>query len=272
MSTVTGTDWLTVCRRAVDQVRAELTRFPEPADRAVPTGRGEGGDIALVIDRAAEDAIFREFEALDLPMTVISEERGHVDLHGGGSMRVVVDPIDGSRNAKRGIPAYSVSIAVADGPNIGDVQFAYVHDLAFDEDWHAAPGEGAFLNGNQLPALPPDPDLEILAVEIIHPELVVKSAEALAATGAQRLRALGSFAIALCWVAAGRYDALATLSTSRSVDFAAGQLIVREAGGAVAMPDAGGDVAATSLDLATRTRVLAAANPAMLERLLPIGA
>jgi myo-inositol-1(or 4)-monophosphatase len=272
MSTITGTDWLTVCRRAVDGVRAEMARFPEPADRAVTTGRGEGGDIALVIDRAAEDAIFREFEALDLPMTVISEERGHVDLNGGGPTHVVVDPIDGSRNAKRGIPAYSVSIAIADGPTIGDVKFAFVHDLALDEDWHAAPGEGAFLNGNRLPQLPADTDLEILAVEIIHPKLVLKSAEAIAATGAQRLRALGSFALALCWVAAGRYDALATLSTSRSVDFAAGQLIVREAGGAVAMPDAGGDVAATSLDLATRTRVLAAADGAMLERLLPIGA
>ena len=79
-------------------------------------------------------------------------------------------------------------------------------------------------------------------------------------------------ALALCWVAGGRYDALATLSTCRSVDFAAGQLIVSEAGGVVAMPDAGGDVAGTSLDLATRTRVLAAAHPAMLERLLPIGA
>jgi myo-inositol-1(or 4)-monophosphatase len=272
MSTVTGTDWLTVCRRAVDGVRAEMARFPEPADRAVPTGRGEGGDIALVIDRAAEDAIIRELEALDLPMTVISEERGHLDLHGGGPTRVVVDPIDGSRNAKRGIPAYSVSIAVADGPAIGDVKFAYVHDLALDEDWHAAPGEGAFLNANPLPPLPADSELEILAVEIIHPQLVVESAAALADTGAQRLRALGSFALALCWVAAGRYDALATLSTCRSVDFAAGQLLVREAGGAVAMPDAGGDVVSTSLDLATRTRVHAAANPAMLERLMPIGA
>jgi myo-inositol-1(or 4)-monophosphatase len=272
MSTVTGTDWLTVCRRAVDGVRAELARFPEPADRAVPTGRGEGGDIALVIDRAAEDAIFRELEALDLPITVISEERGHVDLNGGGPTRVVVDPIDGSRNAKRGIPAYSVSIAIASGPTIGDVEFAYVHDLALDEDWHAAPGQGAFLDGKPLPALPAESDLEILAVEIIHPELVVQSAEALAGTGAQRLRALGSFALALCWVAGGRYDGLATLSTCRSVDFAAGQLLVSEAGGAVAMPDAGGDVSTTSLDLATRTRVLAAANPAMLERLLPIGA
>jgi myo-inositol-1(or 4)-monophosphatase len=272
MSTVTGTDWLAVCRRAVDAVRTEMLRFPDPADRAVPTGRGEGGDITLVIDRAAEDAIFRELEALDLPMTVVSEERGHVDLHGGGPTRVVVDPIDGSRNAKRGIPAYSVSIAVADGPAIGDVKFAYVHDLALEESWHAAPGQGAFLGGEPLPALPTDSELEILALEIIHPHLVLESAEAIDATGAQRLRALGSFAIALCWVAAGRYDALATLATCRSVDFAAGQLIVTEAGGAVAMPDAGGEVATTSLDLATRTRVLAAANPAMLERLLPIGA
>lgn len=272
MPTVTSTDWLAVCRRAVDGVRTEMRRFPTPAERAVETGRGEGGDIALVIDRAAEDAIFRELESLDLPMTVISEERGHVDLNGGGSTHVVVDPIDGSRNAKRGIPAYSVSIAVADGASIGDVKFAYVHDLALDEGWHAAPGQGAFLGDDPLAPLTPDRELEILALEIIHPNLVLESAAAIAATGAQRLRALGSFAIALCWVAAGRYDGLATLSTCRSVDFAAGQLIVTEAGGAVAMPDAGGDPAATSLDLQTRTRVLAAASPALLERLLPIGA
>src|SRR5215208_2146334 len=158
--TAGNTDWLPVCRIAVERVRAEMRRFPERADRSVPTGRGEGGDIALVIDRAAEDAIFRELESLDLPMTIISEERGHVDLHGGGPTRVVVDPIDGSRNAKRGIPAYSVSIAVADGPAIGDVTFAYVHDLALDEDWHAAPGEGAFLDGNRLSALPTDSELE----------------------------------------------------------------------------------------------------------------
>ena len=272
MTTATETDWLAVCRRAVEGVHAELERYPEPADRSVPTGMGEGGDIALVIDRAAEDAIFAELEALEQPLTVISEERGHVDLHGGGPTRVVVDPIDGSRNAKRGIPAYSVSIAVADGPNIGDVTFAYVHDLAADEDWHATPGGGAWLGDKRLDALPDDAELEILALEIIHPQLVIDTAEAIAATGAQRLRALGSFALSLCWVAAGRYDGMASLSTCRSVDFAAGQLIVTEAGGAVAMPDAGGTVAGTSLDLATRTRVIAAANPAMLERLLPIGA
>jgi myo-inositol-1(or 4)-monophosphatase len=266
------TDWLTVCRRAVDGVRAELRRFPHPADRAVPTGRGEGGDIALVIDRAAEDAIFEELESLDLPMTVISEERGDVELNGGGRTHVVVDPIDGSRNAKRGIPAYSVSIAVADGRTIGDVKFGYVHDLALGEDWHAAAGQGAFLDDRPLPPLPAEAELEILALEISRPGLVAKSAAAIAATGADRVRALGSVALSLCWVAAGRYDGFATLSTCRSVDFAAGQLLATESGCAVAMPDATGDLATTPLDLSTRTRVFAAANPEMLERLLPIGA
>src|SRR3954452_4670086 len=179
MSRSTGTDWLAACRRAGHGVRAELGRFPRPADRAVPTGRGEGGDIALVIDRAAEDAILRELERVGLPMTVISEERGHVGLNGGGQTTVVGAPIDGSRNAKRGIPAYSVSIAVADGRTIGDVKFAYVHDLASDEEWHAAPGEGAFRNDERLNALPDDGDLEILALEIIDPELVVNCADAI---------------------------------------------------------------------------------------------
>ena len=271
MATLRDTDWLAVCRRACDGVRAQLERFPSPSERAVPTGRGEGGDIALVIDRAAEDAIFTELESLGIPLTVISEERGHVDLHGGGDIHLVVDPIDGSRNAKRGIPAYSVSIAVADGDTIGDVSFAYVYDLALDEEWHAAPGEGAWLGDKRLPQLAADGELEILGIEMIRPGLLIEGAEALEATGAERLRALGSFALSLCWVAAGRFDGMVSLSTCRSVDFAAGQLIVREAGGSIAIPDAGGDVSATSMDLDVRTRVIAAANDVLLDRLLPVG-
>jgi myo-inositol-1(or 4)-monophosphatase len=270
--TASNIDWLPVCRIAVERVRAEMRRFPDRADRSVPTGRGEGGDIALVIDRAAEDAIFRELESLGLPMTVISEERGAVDLNGGGRTHVVVDPIDGSRNAKRGTPGYGVSIAVADGGTVGDVKFGYVHDLSLNEGWHAAAGGGAFLNGEPLPPFPEEARLELLALEMSRPEFVLKSAAAIAATGAERLRTLGSVALALCWLAGGRYDGFATLSTCRSVDFAAAQLVVTEAGGVVSMPDATGEVATTPLDLAMRTRVLAAANPGMLAGLLPIGA
>src|SRR5215210_7127193 len=94
-------DWLGFCRRASQAARDALAAYPTPAERALETGRGEGGDMALVIDRAAEDAIFVELEQLGVPVTAISEERGELELGGGGGTRVVIDPVDGSLNAKR---------------------------------------------------------------------------------------------------------------------------------------------------------------------------
>jgi myo-inositol-1(or 4)-monophosphatase len=70
-------DWLDICRRAEAAARRALQSYPISA-RSRPTGRGEGGDISLVIDRAAEDAILAELELTGLPLTVVSEERGRV--------------------------------------------------------------------------------------------------------------------------------------------------------------------------------------------------
>src|SRR5690606_14255969 len=78
--------------------------------------------------------------------TVISEERGRVDF-GSEDYLVVVDPLDGSLNAKRGLRQHALSIAVADGPTMADVLLGYVLDLGSGDEWHAIRGEGAFLNG-----------------------------------------------------------------------------------------------------------------------------
>ena len=77
------TGWI-LCRRATAGVRRALALYPETAQRARTTGRGEGGDLALVIDRAAEDAVFAELEALGVGLTAVSEERGEVLVAGGG--------------------------------------------------------------------------------------------------------------------------------------------------------------------------------------------
>jgi len=260
-------DWLALCRRAGEAVAVALERYPTRAERERPTGRGEGGDVALVIDRAAEDAVFAELEALGRPMTVISEERGHVALGGGGPVHVVVDPIDGSLNAKRGLPFHCVSIAVACGPTMGDVEVGYVLDLATGEEWWAERGAGAHLDGNRLGKPDPAP-LEILAIESAHPANVAAAADALAATGAARLRALGSIALSLCSVAAGRADAMVSLRAARSVDAAAAQLVVREAACSVAFPDHGRDPLTTPLALDMRSRVVAATTPVALEDLV----
>src|SRR3954467_9384630 len=137
-------DWLGACRTARDQLQRILHERPTMDERVEETGtRGEGGDRTLLIDKEAEDAIFAELERLHgegFRFTAISEERGEVDF-GDGAVRVVIDPLDGSLNAKRGLPAHALSIAVADGPTMGDVFFGFVHDLGSGEEWVARRGE-----------------------------------------------------------------------------------------------------------------------------------
>jgi myo-inositol-1(or 4)-monophosphatase len=215
------------------------------------------------VDRAAEDAVFDSLVAFGEPLLAVSEERGEVSLNGGderGPVRVVVDPVDGSMNAKRGLPFACVSVAVAGGPRMRDVEVGFVAELDPPRDWWAVRGEGAFLAGERLERLGPGA-LEVLGLETARPALVAAAAEAIAGIEARRLRVLGSVAAAMCLVAAGKLDAMVTLREVRSVDVAAAQLIVEEAGGAVALP--GGD----ALDLALRTRAAAARDASMVERL-----
>lgn len=257
---LSDTDWLDVCRRAARAAREAVERVEGPAERARETGRGEGGDTTLVVDREAEDAVFAVLEALDEPLVAVSEERGEVALGGGGDVRVVIDPVDGSLNAKRRLPSASVSIAVAAGGRMEDVAVGYVAELDREREWWAVRGQGAYCDGARLPALEPGP-LEVLGLETARARLLAAHAEAIAATEARRVRALGSVATTLCLLAAGRLDAMVTLRPVRAVDLAAGQLLVTEAGGAVALP--GGD----GLDLEMRSLLLAARDGALLARL-----
>src|SRR3954452_4578655 len=125
-------DWLGASQRAAEALSAIMSDNPTTAERVTETGeRGEGGDRTLEIDAAAERAVFTELERLHdngARFTVVSEERGEVD-YGDPDTIVVVDPIDGSLNAKRGMPHYALSIAVSEGPTMGGVVFGYVHDF-----------------------------------------------------------------------------------------------------------------------------------------------
>jgi myo-inositol-1(or 4)-monophosphatase len=254
-------DWLGLCRRAAHAARDAVAGLTSTAERSVQHGEGEGGDTTLAVDKAAEDAVFTQLEGFGLPLLAVSEERGEVAI-GSGSPEawVVVDPVDGSVNAKRRLPFACVSIAVASGDRMGDVEIGFVAELVPARDWWAVRGEGAFCDGEPLARLEPGP-LELLGLETARPERVAGASDALSSLGARRLRALGSVAASMCLVAGGRLDAMVTLREVRSVDVAAAQLIVTEAGGTVALP--GGD----ALDLEMRSRTFAARSPELLERL-----
>jgi myo-inositol-1(or 4)-monophosphatase len=254
-------DWLDVCRAAVRDVETVLAELPTRAEREPVVGLGLGGDETTAVDRAAEDAILARFR--DLDVTIVSEEVGRL---GDGETVVVVDPIDGSLNAKRGIPFFSLSIAVADGETMDDVHFGFVHDFGSGEEWTARRGEGAWLDGRPLGAVRPKAELEILAFEATLTSLIARDAPKVADL-AYRLRIMGSLALSLCHLAAGRVDGVCSLKGARSVDIAAGQLLCTEAGLAIDLFDSDEPFGAAPLDLEGRSRVAAAGSRELCRRI-----
>jgi myo-inositol-1(or 4)-monophosphatase len=229
-----------------------LRDLPTRAEREPVVGRGLGGDETTAVDQAAEDAIVARLRGVG-DVTIVSEEVGRL---GDGSTVVVVDPIDGSLNAKRGIPFFSVSIAVADGDRMGDVHFGYVYDFGANEEWVARRGEVPTVNGEVL-AVPPKDRIEILAFEATRSDLIARDAPKVADL-AYRLRIMGSLALSLCQLASGRVDGVCSLKGARSVDIAAAQLFVRELGYAIELFDDPRPFVDAELDLEGRSRVAAA--------------
>jgi fructose-1,6-bisphosphatase/inositol monophosphatase family enzyme len=147
-------DWLSACRRMVAAQRELFAEQRGIAARTVYAGIGEGGDRALAIDRGCEDIVFTELERLHAEgheFTAISEERGEVSFgDSGAGLRAIVDPLDGSLNARRMLPTHSLSVAVATGPTMAHVELGYVYDFGANEEYFARRGEGATLDGREL--------------------------------------------------------------------------------------------------------------------------
>jgi myo-inositol-1(or 4)-monophosphatase len=256
------TDWLGVCREAVEDVRGVLRELPSRDEREPVVGDGVGGDETTAVDAAAERVIVERLQAVD-GVTVVSEEVG--ELASDGPWRLVVDPIDGSLNAKRGIPFFALSIAVADGETMEDVVFGYVYDFGTGEEWTAERGGGARLNSRAIDGVRPKEKIEILSFEATLTSSVAEKAAAVVGL-AYRLRIMGSLALSLCHLAAGRVDAVCSLKAARAVDIAAAQLLVRERGLAIDLPEAP-PFGAAPLDVEGRSRVVAGATPDVCAKL-----
>ena len=262
-----GDAWLDACRRMVAGQRLLFEEAGTIPERHHYEGRGEGGDQTLRLDRQCEDIVFAELEVLaegGLAFTAISEERGTVEFNGGAGLWVVIDPIDGSLNVRRTLPHHSLSLAVATGPDMSAIEFGFVHDFGSDEEFHAMAGRGAFLGERRLEVEPRGDRerMELVGVEGAEPGRLEPWLDGLKGE-AYRLRCVGSLAITVAWLAAGRLDGMFSAHTSRSVDVAAAQLIAREAGALVELGNAGLD--RIGFQLEDRFTVIGATDPAWLE-------
>ena len=257
------TDWLELGRLCVSDIQEVLERMPTRAEREPVLRRGEGGDDTTAIDQAAEDAVVERLAALDEDLVLVSEELGERTFGAEGArLRIVVDPIDGSINAKRGIPFFGLSLAVAEGGTMDDVVFGYLYDFGTGEEWTAERGGGAFLDGKPLDGPGPKGSIEILSFEGTTTRAIAEQIPRLLDL-VGRIRVMGSLALTLCHMAAGRIDAACSLKPARAVDIAAAQLLVRERGFAIDLFD-DPPFGAAPLDLAQRSRVAAAGSDDLL--------
>ena len=264
--------WLDACRRMVEAQRDIFREVSGIAARTQYEGVGEGGDRTLVIDRRCEDIVFAELEDLHRDgspdFVAVSEERGEVAFGDPGApARVVIDPIDGSLNARRLIPAHSLSVAVASGPSMADVELGFVHDFGAEEEFAAVRGEGARVDGEALVVERPYEGLEVVGLESANPETITPVIAALSGR-VWRIRAPGSIAISLAYVAAARFDGMLTARSTRSVDAAAGQLIAREAGALVSFGER--PLTDAALDLDARYELAAAVDADGLQTLTAV--
>ena len=206
---------------------------------AKKVNKGAGGDISMMIDLTAEEIIIKVLEEANVNILLISEELGEKYI--GEKERakeekavLVIDPIDGSNNAVRGIPYCSVSIAYAVGNKMNDIKKAVVLNLNTRDMYWAERGKGAYLNDKEIHVS--DLDLsEQCFFELNMPMRdLMKNLDKIGPLIRRffRIRILGSSALTLCQIASGSMEAFINLRRSnRLVDVAAGMLILEEAGG-----------------------------------------
>jgi myo-inositol-1(or 4)-monophosphatase len=219
---------------------------------------GAGGDRTMELDRAAESIVLDELQALadrGERFSVLSEEVG-LRSFGAPHPLVVVDPVDGSLNAKQGIPFFNVMLALLDGPHMGDTVAGSVTNITNSERWTAIRGGGAWREGNRLHALPHRHDGRIDMLGLESSTRSLRAAAPLLERAA-KVRILGSMALSMAHTASGGLDVFCAPVPMRVFDMTAGLLLLAEAGG-VSTDLEGGSLSGLECTLQTRTTLLCA--------------
>ena len=119
-------DWLKLFQEIADKIQREARPLFGSEKAAESMGRGAGGDISKYVDTLAEDIVVKTLEAEKISCTLITEESGKLEIGGGGESHVVIDSIDGTTNAIRGIPFVATCLAHASGSRLSDVDVGLV--------------------------------------------------------------------------------------------------------------------------------------------------
>jgi myo-inositol-1(or 4)-monophosphatase len=236
------------------------------ADAAGNFGRGAGGDISRNIDIVAEKTVLDYLKEIDFECVVLGEECGRVDLSDNPKGFVIMDAIDGSANAVRGVPFFCSSLAFATENKLSSITEGVVTNLSNGEMYWASKGKGAFLNETKIQVHSKEPIYKIIGINTsgASSELMKKLHPIFEKHN--HIRHFGANALEMALFARGFMDIFIDLRNKiRIQDIAAGYLIVKEAGGLLL--DSNLNPLDADLSYETRVSFVAAANQEILDEI-----
>ena len=134
-------DWLKFLINTSREVHSAIKPILGSALASEVIGKGAGGDWTMKIDKLAEDIIINSLKSHNVSCIVVSEEGGIMEIGGKPDVYVVIDSIDGTTNAIRGIPFFCTSIAMSKGNSIKDIDAGVVLNLSDGMIFYAEKGK-----------------------------------------------------------------------------------------------------------------------------------
>ena len=227
-------------------------------------GRGAGGDISRTIDIVAEKTVLDYLKEIKFDCIVLGEECGRIELSKNPKGFIIMDAIDGSTNAVRGIPFFCCSLAFATDNKLSSITDSVVMDLSNGEMYHATKGKGAFLNGKKIHVNEKNHFYFVVGLDMsgISQEMLQRLSPIISASN--HIRHFGAVALELAIFARGLVDVFVDLRDKlRITDIAAGYLIALEAGGYLI--DKSGKPLDSDLSSDSKISFIAAANKEYLD-------
>lgn len=256
--------WSEICQDLIGESQKAVSPLIGSEEGGKIVKIGADGTPTTFIDMVAEERVIEVLESIDKPLTFISEEIGELVIgKGPPEVVMVVDPLDGTSNAVKNIPAYGISVAVAPIHDqnvpltVQDIQLGMVKNYATGDIYSAVKGKEALINGENLKPSSKK-DLSQISLGAYVYRMDMGKIEVLCKS-VRRMRIMGAVAIELSYVADGTFDAFVDVRDNlRMVDIAAAKLILEESGGIVT--DRYGKALNGKLNVLEKTSLIATCN------------
>jgi len=258
-------DWKFFCDRVTDAIWEAIKETVGTEEAATIVVRDKKN--TKKIDALAEDTVIEYLKKEKMDVTLLSEEIGEIQIGSSPKYAVILDPVDGTTNAIKGLPFFSTSIAIAKGKRIEDLAIGYIRNYLTGEVFYVDEG-GAFQNGKKC-ASSSCGVLRRALISIYTYNNVDYRVLRRILMKIGKMRLFGAISIELAYVACNKLDGLIDLRGDLKIsDIAASIILVKKAGGICS--DMDGNSFTGNLDINEKYTIVAAGNQVLYDAFMQI--